>query len=193
MRVSRRCRGRCRRRRGRLPFQVGGNPVHATPGYPRTGVGYPAFCHERGVILAQEPIERGEEKSEAELTVVPALVAGEPRTGVAWLGRVLTGDALFYQRKLCDQVLAAGADFLVLVKEHQTTLLVATSLLFDPPAALGPAALVASFGLAFGSGATAASIRPTPEYRPQWVGYPPDICPLRGCPDRSRRSLAFRG
>lgn len=57
---------------------------------------------------------------------------------------MLTGDALFYQRKLCAQVLAAGADFLVLVKERQTTLLVATSLLFDPPATLGPAALVAS-------------------------------------------------
>jgi len=118
--------------RGRLPFQAGGSPVHALT----------AFCHERGVVLAQEPIERGEEKSEAELTVAPALVAGDPRTGVAWPGRVLTGDALFCQRKLCAQVLAAGGDFLVLVKENQPTLLADLALLFDPPAALGPAALL---------------------------------------------------
>jgi hypothetical protein len=57
--------------RGRLPFQTGGSPVHALT----------AFCHEHGVVLAQEPIERGEEKSEAELTVAPALVAR-----VAWPG-----------------------------------------------------------------------------------------------------------
>ena len=81
--------------RGRLPFHVGGSPVHALT----------AFCHEHGVVLAQEPIEYGAEKSEAELTVAPALVAR-----VAWPGRVLTGDALFCQRSLCTQVLAAGGD-----------------------------------------------------------------------------------
>ena len=113
--------------RGRLPFQTGGCPVHALT----------AFCHERGVVLAQEPIERGEDKSEGELTVAPALVAR-----IAWPGRVLTGDALFCQRKLCAQVLAAGGDYLVLVKENQPTLLADLALLFDPPAALGPAALL---------------------------------------------------
>ena len=121
--------------RGRLPFQVGGSPVHALT----------AFCHEHGVVLAAEPIEHGEEKSEAELTVAPALVAGYPRTGVAWPGRVLTGDRVpsgcFCQRALCAQVLAAGGDYLVLVKENQPTLHADLALLFDPPAALGPAAL----------------------------------------------------
>ena len=117
--------------RGRLPFQVGGSPVHALT----------AFCHEHGVVLAAEPIERGEEKSEAELTVAPALVAGDPRTGVAWPGRVLTGDALFCQRSLCAQVLAAGGDYLLLVKDNQPTLHADIALLFDPPAALGRADL----------------------------------------------------
>ena len=74
------------------------------------------------------------------------VVAGDPRTGVAWPGRVLTGDALFYQRRLCAQVLAAGADSLLLVTEHQLTgypLAVADlGLLFDPPASLGPAAFL---------------------------------------------------
>src|SRR5207248_6487684 len=76
--------------RGRLPFQQGGCPAHALS----------AFCHEHGVVLAQEPIEPGQgaEKGEAELTVAPALLAR-----VAWPGRVLTGDALFCQRQLCQQ------------------------------------------------------------------------------------------
>ena len=117
--------------RGRLPFQAGGCPVHALT----------AFCHERGVVLAQDPIERGEDKSEAELTVAPALVAR-----VTWPGRVLTGDALFRHCTLCAQVLAAGGDYLLRVKENQPTgypLGVADlALLFDPPAALGPTALV---------------------------------------------------
>jgi DDE_Tnp_1-associated/Transposase DDE domain len=113
--------------RGRLPFQVGGSPVHALT----------AFCHEHGVVLAQEPIEHGVEKSGAELTVAPALVAR-----VAWPGRVLTGDALFCQRNRCAQVLAAGGDYLLLVKENQPSLMADIGLLFDPPAALGPANLV---------------------------------------------------
>ena len=86
--------------RGRLPFQAGGYPVQATP-----AGGYPAFCHEHGVVLAQEPIEQRADKSEGELTVAPALIAR-----IAWPGRVLTGDALFCQRRLCQQVLAAGGD-----------------------------------------------------------------------------------
>jgi predicted transposase YbfD/YdcC len=113
--------------RGRLPFQEGGSPVHALS----------AFCHEHGVVLAQEPIAQGEEKSEAELTVAPALLAR-----VAWPGRVFTGDALFCQRHLCAQVLVAGGDYVLLVKENQPTLYADIALLFDPPAALEPAALV---------------------------------------------------
>jgi predicted transposase YbfD/YdcC len=112
--------------RGRLPFQRGGCPVHALT----------AFCHEHGVVLAQEPIEQGADKSEGELTVAPALVAR-----VAWPGRVLTGDALFCQRTLCQQVLDAGGDYLLIVKDNQPTLHEAVALLFDPPPALGPAVL----------------------------------------------------
>lgn len=107
--------------RGRLPFQEGGCPVHALT----------AYCHERGLVLAHEPIEQGVEKSAAELTVAPALVAR-----IAWPGRVLTGDALFCQRALCRQVLAAGGDYLLLVKENQPTLYDDIRLLFDPPADL---------------------------------------------------------
>ena len=57
------------------------------------------------------------DKAEAELTVTPALLAR-----IDWCGRVLTGDALFYQRALCTQVRAAGGDYLLLVKANQGTL-----------------------------------------------------------------------
>lgn len=113
--------------RGRLPFQVGGCPVHALT----------AFCHEQGLVLAHEPITQGEEKSEAELTVAPALLAR-----IAWPGRVLTGDALFCQRHLCQQVLDAGGDYLLLVKENQPTLYADIALLFDPPPASAPLPLL---------------------------------------------------
>src|SRR5437773_1373135 len=51
--------------RGRLQYQAGGCPVHVLT----------AFCHEHGVVLAHEPIEHGADKSEAELTVAPELIA----------------------------------------------------------------------------------------------------------------------
>lgn len=108
--------------RGRRRFQGGGCPVHALV----------AFCHERGIVLAQEPIDSTTDKAEAELTVAPALVAR-----LDWRGRVLTGDALFCQRRLCRQVLDAGGDYLLPVKENQPALLADLTLLFDPPATVG--------------------------------------------------------
>jgi predicted transposase YbfD/YdcC len=104
--------------RGRLRFQAGGSLVHALT----------AFCHEQGIVLAQEPIDSTAEKAEAELSVAPALLAR-----VDWRGRVLTGDALFCQRKLCRQVLDSGGDYLLVVRDNQPTLLADLALLFDPP------------------------------------------------------------
>src|SRR5205823_2426204 len=89
--------------RGRLAFAGGGGTVHALA----------AYSHGAGVVLAQAEIRSTAEKAEAELTVAPAPIA---RLG--WRGRVLTGDALFCQRHLCQQVLAAGGDYLLLVKEN---------------------------------------------------------------------------
>lgn len=103
--------------RGRLQYEDDGCPVHALV----------AFCQERGVVLASEPIEQGADKAEAELTVAPRLIER-----IDWRGRVLTGDALLCQRELCQQVLARGGDYLLLVKANQPTLYAAIALLFDP-------------------------------------------------------------
>lgn len=86
-----------------------------------------AVCHDTGLVLAQEPIEHLGEQAEAELTVAPQVVAR-----LDWHGRVLTGDALFCQRALCQHVLDAGGDYLLLVKGNQPTLLADVRELFDP-------------------------------------------------------------
>lgn len=86
-----------------------------------------AFCQEASVILAAEPICHGEDKAEAELTVAPTVIGQ-----LDWQGRVLTGDALFCQRSLCTQILAAGGDYLLTVKRNQLTLHRALVQVFDP-------------------------------------------------------------
>jgi predicted transposase YbfD/YdcC len=106
--------------RGRLRYAHDGCPVHALS----------AFCHEQGLVLAHEPITVGTDQAEAELTVAPALLAR-----IDWHDRVLTGDALFCQRTLCQQVRQAGGNYLLLVKDNQGTLHDDIRLLFDPPAA----------------------------------------------------------
>jgi predicted transposase YbfD/YdcC len=105
--------------RGRLQYEGPHCPVHLLS----------AFCQEANLILATEPIEFGTDKAEAELTVVPTVIGH-----LDWQGRVLTGDALFCQRALCTQVLAAGGDYLLTVKRNQLTLHRALAQVFDPEA-----------------------------------------------------------
>lgn len=93
--------------RGRLQFEQHGSPVHALA----------AFCQEQNLVLNEEPIGHDGDKVEAELTVAPAVIEH-----LNWQGRVLTGDALFCQRALCQQVLDAGGDYLLTVKANQGTL-----------------------------------------------------------------------
>ena len=87
-----------------------------------------AVCHDAGCVLAQEPIDHDGPKAEAELTVAPRLIAQ-----LDWSGRVFTGDALFCQRAICEQVRQAGGDYLLLVKANQPELSDDLRHLFDPP------------------------------------------------------------
>lgn len=108
--------------RGRLRFPGGGCPVHLLS----------AYCHDLGLVLAEEPIQAatGMAKGDAELTVAPTLL-----DRLDWHGRVLTGDALFCQRELCTQVCAAGGDYLLILKANQTQTYADVALCFDPPTA----------------------------------------------------------
>jgi hypothetical protein len=97
------------RARGQQGIAIDGKAQRGRQAYddPPTGVvqALSAVGHTTGIVLAQEPIAHLGEQAEAELTVAPALLAR-----LDWRGRVLTGDALFCQRTLCQQVLAAGGD-----------------------------------------------------------------------------------
>jgi predicted transposase YbfD/YdcC len=112
--------------RGRLRFG-GGGPVHALS----------AVCHATALVLAHEPIMGTGDKAEAELSVAPALLER-----LDWRGRVLTGDALLCQRRLCQAVTKAGGNYLLVVKDNQPRLLEAITLLFDPPPDLAPLPLL---------------------------------------------------
>jgi hypothetical protein len=89
-----------------------------------------AVLHDRGIVLAQMPLDHTGEKAEAELSAAPTLVAR-----LDWTGCVLTGDALYCHAgrplgSMCETVTKAGGDYLLIVKENQATLLRAMTTLF---------------------------------------------------------------
>jgi predicted transposase YbfD/YdcC len=65
---------------------------------------------------------------EGELTVAPEVLEALPLEG-----RVVTSDALYCQRHLCQQILDRGGDYLVIVKGNQEKLYAAIDLLFAEP------------------------------------------------------------
>lgn len=75
-----------------------------------------AFCHDLGGILAQLVVDA--KLHQSELTLAPELLRQ-----LDWQGRVLTGDALYCQQALCSQVVQAGGDYLMIVKQNQPNLL----------------------------------------------------------------------
>lgn len=120
------------RGRGQQGIALDGKAQRGRQAYadPPTGAvqALSAVDHATGLVLAQVPIAHRGDKAAAELSVAPQVIAQ-----LDWLGRVLTGDALFCQRPLCQQVLDAGGDYLLLVKANQPTLFHDLQRLFDPP------------------------------------------------------------
>jgi predicted transposase YbfD/YdcC len=96
----------------------------------------PAWCwRKRGVRTKEEQAEteeaRAQAKQEAELSVAPRLLE---HVGPLLRGRLVSGDALYCQKQLCQQLRAAGADYLLTVKDNQPSLHEDLTLLFgDPP------------------------------------------------------------
>lgn len=81
------------------------------------------FDQQTGGVLRQlaMPAETNEHK--AALTLLKSIVLR---------GRVITGDAIFCQRDLCQQVVAAGGDYLLTVKDNQPALKAALEAEFQP-------------------------------------------------------------
>jgi predicted transposase YbfD/YdcC len=96
----------------------------------------PARCwRKRGVRTqeahAQTEEDRAQAKQEAELSVAPRLLE---QVQPLLAGRVVSGDALYCQKRLCRQLRAAGAHYLFAVKDNQPSLHEDLALLFtDPP------------------------------------------------------------
>src|SRR4051812_26970956 len=86
-------------------------------------------AHESGLTVAQTEVPRGgADKTNEHKTALRLL------EGLVLEGRLITGDAMFCQRDLSQQVLAAKGHYLWFVKENQPTLLA------DIQAALAPSA-----------------------------------------------------
>jgi len=75
-------------------------------------------AHESGLTLAQAAVPNGGAEKTNEHKAALKLLEG-----LVLQGRLITGDAIFCQRDFCQQVIAAGGDYLVFVKDNQPTLL----------------------------------------------------------------------
>lgn len=72
-----------------------------------------AYMPEKGVMLMQVEVD----KKENEIVAAPKLL-----NYLNLEGKIVTGDAMFAQRKLSDQVVDAGGHYLWTVKDNQSTL-----------------------------------------------------------------------
>jgi hypothetical protein len=86
-------------------------------------------AHESGLTVAQAEVPQGGVGK-----------ANEPKTALRWLeglvlrGRLITGDAIFCQRDLSQQVRQAGGHYLWVVKDNQPTPLADIQAAFAPTA-----------------------------------------------------------
>ena len=83
-----------------------------------------AYLPEGGVVQDQLEVA----SKENEITAAPRLLAK-----LNLKGKVVSGDAMFTQRKLSVQVTAQGGDYLWFVKDNQPTLLADVQQFFQPP------------------------------------------------------------
>jgi predicted transposase YbfD/YdcC len=82
-----------------------------------------AYMPERGIVLMQVEVDgKANEKSTA-----PRLLEA-----IDLQGCVVTGDAMFTQRDLCEQIIEAGGDYLFPVKDNQPNMLETIADVFMP-------------------------------------------------------------
>jgi predicted transposase YbfD/YdcC len=83
-----------------------------------------AFAHTRGMIMGQRAVTA---KSN-EITAIPELIAG-----LALEGSIVTIDAMGCQKSIADQIIKAGADYVLALKGNQGTLHADVRLFFESP------------------------------------------------------------
>ncbi|MCB9418312.1 MAG: ISAs1 family transposase [Ardenticatenaceae bacterium] len=85
-----------------------------------------AYLPEEGIVLAQVEVDK--KAKENEIKAAPKLLHQ-----LDLRGRVVSGDAMFAQRKLSVQIMAQGGDYLWFVKSNQPRLLGDVEQFFVPP------------------------------------------------------------
>jgi predicted transposase YbfD/YdcC len=83
-----------------------------------------AYLPDEGIVLDQ--IEVG--NKENEIVAAPKLLKQ-----LDIKGRVVSGDAMFTQRKISVQIMAQGGDYMLMVKDNQPTLREDVERFFEPP------------------------------------------------------------
>jgi hypothetical protein len=81
-----------------------------------------AYCCGARGVLAQEPVK----DKENEIVGVMRLLKGIPLRGT-----IVTGDAMFCQRKVCRSIVEGGGDYVFTVKENQPSLLADIKAVFE--------------------------------------------------------------
>jgi predicted transposase YbfD/YdcC len=112
-------------KRGNIQLNIDGKSLRGTiPAGSKQGVHLvAAYLPRQGVVLAQLAVSH----KANELTVVPTLLGQIELHGV-----VVSGDAIFAQRKLSAQVVEAGGDYIWTVKGNQESLRDDIAWLFAP-------------------------------------------------------------
>lgn len=90
-----------------------------------------------GGVLSQQAVDPTTNEAKAALELLKTIVLK---------GRVVTGDAMFCQREICQQIIDSGGDYLFVVKDNQPELKAAIEAEFEPgfsPRYRAPAAAVA--------------------------------------------------
>lgn len=72
-----------------------------------------AFDHQTGCTLSQLQVDPKTNEAKAALELL---------TQIVLRGRVITADAMFCQREVCEHIVKQGGHYLVVVKENQPTL-----------------------------------------------------------------------
>jgi DDE_Tnp_1-associated/Transposase DDE domain len=113
------------------PVALDGKTLRGVHGHVEGGEYVPgahlvaAYAHGAQAILAQVRTDgKGQELAAVEQVL----------TQVPLAGRVVTGDALLTQREVCDQIVAAGGDYVFPVKENQPALRESLARAFSPAA-----------------------------------------------------------
>jgi hypothetical protein len=71
------------------------------------------FDHKTGRVLSQCRVDEKTNEAKAALELLKSILLR---------GRVITGDAMFCQREVCQQIIDSGGDYFVVVKDNQPTL-----------------------------------------------------------------------